>query len=110
MTPEQIAARLTPAQRRALLAMAATNASEELAVYFRTIVATGLIPASEVRRSVRSLARKGIAEYRRALWTEDGEPAGSGYGFTPLGLAVRAVLALTALVAAVAMAMHGWRD
>jgi len=32
-----------------------------------------------VRRACRSLTRKGLAEYGRGLWTEDGEPAGSGY-------------------------------
>lgn len=32
-----------------------------------------------VRRCCRSLARKGLAEYGRGLWSEDGEPRGSGY-------------------------------
>lgn len=32
-----------------------------------------------VRRSCRSLARKGFAKYGRGLWTEDGEMYGSGY-------------------------------
>lgn len=39
---------------------------------------TGL-DRKQVRRACRSLARKGLAEYHRGLWTEDGEPAGSGY-------------------------------
>jgi len=38
-----------------------------------------------VRRACRSLARKGLAEYGRGLWTEDGEPAGSGYAATKAG-------------------------
>jgi hypothetical protein len=39
-----------------------------------------------VRRACRSLARKGFAEFQRGLWTEDGEPAGSGYQATTKGM------------------------
>jgi len=38
-----------------------------------------------VRRSCRSLARKGFAAYVRGCWTEEGEPAGSGYRLTKEG-------------------------
>jgi hypothetical protein len=38
-----------------------------------------------IRRSVRSIARKGLLEFGKGLWTEDGEVAGSGYGLTPAG-------------------------
>lgn len=38
-----------------------------------------------VRRACRSLARKGLAEFARGLWNEDGEPGGSGYGATKAG-------------------------
>ena len=38
-----------------------------------------------VRRVVRSLARKGIVQFQRGLWTDDGEMYGSGYGLTPAG-------------------------
>ena len=38
-----------------------------------------------VRRACRSLARKGLLQFGRGLWTEDGEPAGSGYGATTDG-------------------------
>lgn len=40
-----------------------------------------------VRRTVRALARKGFVTLLRGLWTEDGEPAGSGYGITQAGAA-----------------------
>lgn len=40
-----------------------------------------------VRRYVRALARKGLAEYFRALCTEDGEFAGAGYCITKAGRA-----------------------
>lgn len=39
-----------------------------------------------VRRCCRYLAKRGLAEYHRALWTEDGEPAGAGYCITKDGL------------------------
>ena len=39
----------------------------------------------EIRRACRSLARKGLAEYSRGLWNDDGVPAGSGYGATKMG-------------------------
>jgi len=35
-----------------------------------------------VKRSVRSLARKGLAEYAKGLVNEDGIPCGSGYAAT----------------------------
>lgn len=38
-----------------------------------------------IRRACRSLARKGLAEYHRGLWTEDGEMAGAGYCITSAG-------------------------
>lgn len=38
-----------------------------------------------VRRICRYLARRGLAQYQRGLWTEDGEPVGSGYGATREG-------------------------
>jgi hypothetical protein len=38
-----------------------------------------------VRRACRSLARKGLAEYGRGLWKDDGGPAGSGYCATQAG-------------------------
>ena len=38
-----------------------------------------------VRRACRSLKRKGLAEFKAGLWTEDGEPAGSGYAATRAG-------------------------
>jgi hypothetical protein len=40
-----------------------------------------------VCRACRALARKGLAEFARGLWSEDGEPAGSGYGATKQGAA-----------------------
>lgn len=38
-----------------------------------------------VRRACRSLARKGLAEFKAGLWDDDGKPAGSGYAITEAG-------------------------
>lgn len=45
-----------------------------------------------VRRTVRLLARKGLAEYAKGLFTEDGEVAGSGYAVTDLGRVVSEIV------------------
>jgi hypothetical protein len=46
---------------------------------------TGL-HVKQVRRSCRFLARNGWTHYGRGLWTEDGEPMGSGYSATKAGV------------------------
>jgi hypothetical protein len=48
---------------------------------------TGL-DRKQVRRACRSLAKKGLTEFKKGLWSEDGEPGGSGYGATKEGRAV----------------------
>jgi len=40
----------------------------------------------------RDLRDRGMVEFRRGLWTEDGEPFGAGYGITPRGLRYRCAL------------------
>ena len=52
---------------------------------FDGIARNAQVERSKVRRAVRSLARKGYASYLSGLWTEDGEPAGSGYCITETG-------------------------
>jgi hypothetical protein len=44
-------------------------------------------PRQVVRRICRHLARSGMAEYSRGLWSEDGKPAGAGYAITKVGRA-----------------------
>ncbi|KKM23554.1 hypothetical protein LCGC14_1614060 [marine sediment metagenome] len=39
-----------------------------------------------VRRHVRALARKGLAEYHRGLCDDEGKPAGAGYCITQAGI------------------------
>lgn len=46
---------------------------------FQTITEDTGLDRKQVRRAVRSLARKGLAEFRSGLTTINGEMAGSGY-------------------------------
>ena len=55
---------------------------------FASLAVESEVPRSKIRRTVRSLARKGFAEYGKGLWTEDGRPAGSGYRCTDTGNSV----------------------
>jgi len=49
---------------------------------FATIAADSGIDLKHIRRTVRSLARKGWAEYGKGLCDEDGEFRGAGYRCT----------------------------
>lgn len=51
---------------------------------FASIAADTRLNLTQVKRAVRSLARKGLAQYARGLWNDEG-PAGSGYGCTEQG-------------------------
>lgn len=55
-------------------------------VGFAGLAADTGLERSAVRRSCRFLARKGLAKFGHGLWTEDGEPAGSGYCATEAGV------------------------
>lgn len=58
----------------------------ERCIYFRTIQKRTRLNRKTVRRHVRALARKGLAEYHRGLWNEfEDWPAGAGYCITPAG-------------------------
>lgn len=57
---------------------------------FNTIASNSGVERSRIRRIVRHLARKGMTEFHRGLWTEDGMPAGSGYAITAAGRATLA--------------------
>lgn len=53
--------------------------------YMRHIVQETKLTMQQVRRSVRSLARKGFAQYTRGFLDDDGMVAGSGYCATDKG-------------------------
>lgn len=46
---------------------------------FANIAKRGKLDPSIIRRAVRALARKGMAQYEKGLCTDGGEFAGSGY-------------------------------
>jgi len=71
-----------------VLAFLATG-SEDFGVYsFDPIARHTKLDRKAVRRACRSLKRKGLTEFHFGCWTEDGEPAGSGYGATKDGHAL----------------------
>jgi hypothetical protein len=76
--------RVSERERKCLVALAQHHSSDGLGfIGFKTIAAiTGI---EKPRRYVRALARKGLAEYGRGLWSADGEPGGSGYASTEVG-------------------------
>ena len=55
-----------------------------LAFPFEPIAVNTGLDRKVVRRACRSLARKGLAQFIRGLWDDEGNPAGSGYGPTEL--------------------------
>lgn len=87
--------KLTPPEHAVLAKLA--DASDEYGggCYFLPFApierATGL-DRKTVRRACRSLTRKGLAQFARGLWTDEGEMAGAGYGCTEAGLEARAAL------------------
>ncbi len=70
------------------LAVLAKQPADYPYMSFATIAADANVPLCRVRRTVRHLARKGLAQYARGLWTDEGRPFGSGYCATPAGRAV----------------------
>jgi RIO-like serine/threonine protein kinase len=53
---------------------------------FAGIAKRSKLDQSIIRRTVRALARKKLAEYGRGLWSDGGEPRGSGYCATSDGI------------------------
>jgi hypothetical protein len=59
---------------------------EDMCSHFKPIVNHTGLDRRVVRLACRSLARKGLAQYAKGLWTDDGELAGAGYGPTKAGM------------------------
>lgn len=71
-------------QVRAMMAM--HEASEDMPVLsFATISAWSGLTLEQTRAAVRQLASKGVAEFWRMCWSDDGEPKGAGYALTDQG-------------------------
>ena len=68
-----------------VLALLASSEEEFGVMSFAEIAEFIKLNRKEIRRACRALKRKGLAEFYRGCWTEDGVPAGSGYGATPAG-------------------------
>lgn len=77
--------RINERERACLIVLAARSSYDENCLYMRTISAETELDIKQVRRCVRSLARKGLAQYERGLFDEDGRVAGSGYCCTAEG-------------------------
>ena len=56
---------------------------------FSTVSSRTGLDIRKVRRAVRGLARKGLVQFHRVSWSEDGIPHGAGYGLTEAGDAAR---------------------
>lgn len=54
---------------------------------FDCIASLARLPRQRVRFCCRAMARKGLTQYGKGLWTDDGRPAGSGYAITESGRA-----------------------
>jgi hypothetical protein len=65
----------------------AFDSPDHCILFFRYFTERGLT-LTQTRRAVRSLARKGLAEYSRAFDCDEGKVMGSGYMATPAGIAL----------------------
>lgn len=85
---------MNDAEKKVLAILAANHrgGNEFLFCSFSSLGSETNLERKVVRRACRSLARKGYARFASGLWTEDGEPAGSGYGATHDGLKAAALL------------------
>lgn len=82
--------RLTPNERKVLTYLVEEGCVESLDgrfTSFAPIIASTRLDRSVVRRACRSLKRKGLTIFERALWSDDG-PAGSGYAASTAGAAL----------------------
>lgn len=68
--------------------MTLTQPDGELCMPFIDIQLMTNLPRTDVRRSVRSLARQGYAEFHFPLSDEDGNPKGAGYCISRQGIEV----------------------
>ena len=74
-------------EKRALEVLADAGGADGFGfLSFATIARRSGLEPKVVRRTVRALARKGLAEFGSGLCTEDGYFAGSGYCASQLGL------------------------
>lgn len=94
MTAEEIAARMTEAQRCALRCMQSYAETDTPCRNARHLAAEmgGQYDAAIAKFIARELVKLGLAVCERGLVTSDGDFYGSGWCLTPLGQQVRAIL------------------
>lgn len=79
-------AALNADEKKVLRALVRGYWQEASYMHFAHISRRTRLKRKAVRRACRSLARKGLAEYARGLFTCDGDPYGAGYAATSAGL------------------------
>lgn len=73
-------------QRKCLDALASvTRSGGEWCASFQRIQDATELSRTHVKRSIRALARKGLAEFHKGLCNEDGEFTGAGYCISAAG-------------------------
>jgi hypothetical protein len=77
--------RLTESHRKAIIGLALAAPCRDWFAPFKSIASNGNLAPHLVRRSVRHIARKGLAEYAKGLTNDDGELRGAGYRLTDAG-------------------------
>lgn len=77
--------KLSERETRALQVLSDHYHSDCNCLYLRTIAEHSGVEPKLIRRVVRSLARKGMAELVRGLFDDDGRIVGSGYCCTRSG-------------------------
>lgn len=61
------------------------HSDDGMCTYFRFIAEHAKLPINKTRQAVRALVRKGLAEYHKGLFNDDGMVAGSGHCLTRKG-------------------------
>jgi hypothetical protein len=75
-------------ERKVLEQLAEAYHPDEWGAYsFAPLARITKLEVKEVRRACRSLAKKGLAQFEKTLWSDDG-PAGAGYRATEEGAAL----------------------
>lgn len=54
---------------------------------FASVSRRSSVEPYKIRRAVRAIARKGLLQFGKGLWDDEGSPRGSGYGLTKTGRA-----------------------
>lgn len=77
--------KLNENEKKVLICLQSIWQDEANCMYFRGISEDTKLEIKQVRRACRSLLKKGLTEYIRGLFDEDGMVAGSGYCCTDAG-------------------------